>query len=65
MAKRYSESCNRLIVSKEKVEKVVNPPQKPIVKNIFSSGEMSSRASKKKMIKPSIKLPKIFTDNVP
>lgn len=36
-ASRYSESSSRFMVSNEKVEKVVNPPQKPIVKKSFVS----------------------------
>lgn len=34
-ANKNCESFNRFKVSKEKVEKVVNPPQNPIPKNIF------------------------------
>ena len=43
---KYSASFKRLNVSNEKVEKVVNPPQIPIVKNNLSDGEIRNFSSK-------------------
>ena len=40
--RKICESLNRFIVSNENVEKVVNPPQNPIVKNIFNWALISS-----------------------
>lgn len=39
-AKRNSFSFKKLIVSKENVEKVVNPPQNPTVKNTLVVGDI-------------------------
>ena len=46
VARKYSESLIRLKVSREKVEKVVNPPQKPIVNRIFIEVDINSLESK-------------------
>jgi len=40
-ARRYSESWISLTVSKEKVEKVVSPPQSPTVRNTLISADIS------------------------
>ena len=65
IAYKYWELWRRLTVSRENVEKVVNPPQKPIVKNIRKLGLNDNEFSEKKKTKPRIKLPITFTDKVP
>lgn len=49
----------------EKDEKVVNPPQIPVAKNILISFESKLDLSLKPKTIPIIKLPTIFTTNVP
>ena len=65
VARKYSESLIRLKVSREKVEKVVNPPQKPIVRNNLDCWLINSFSSKTKITNPITKLPSIFTASVP
>lgn len=56
---------SKLKVSREKVEKVVNPPQNPIPINSLRDGLISSFSSNPNIIKPSIMLPKRLTARVP
>jgi hypothetical protein len=51
--------------SLENVEKVVNPPQIPIVRNILHSGDKIFPFSESPKTTPIIKLPTIFIIKVP
>lgn len=64
-ANKYSDSFKRLKVSSEKVENVVKPPQKPMVRKILNWVLINSLSSKRKIIRPSRKLPAKLTLNVP
>jgi len=55
----------RLTVSREKVEKVVKPPQNPTVRKILIPVLLRGPNSKRKIVKPRSKLPMIFTARVP
>lgn len=55
-------SCRRLILSAENVEKVVKPPQKPIIKRRRRDVEFTLIQDDSN---PIIKHPKIFTTSVP
>lgn len=57
----YCWFCQRLILSIEKVEKVVKPPQKPIMNTNFRGESVFS----KEIRAPIIKHPKILTSKVP
>jgi len=48
-----------------KVENVVNPPQKPAVRNIFHPGLNKELLSERPYINPMRKQPAIFTKKVP
>jgi hypothetical protein len=48
-----------------KVEKVVNPPQNPTVRNIFQPGENKESLSDSPYINPIRKQPEILTKKVP
>jgi len=48
-----------------KVEKVVNPPQKPTARNIFHHGVSRELLSEKPYIKPISRHPVMFTRKVP
>lgn len=54
-----------MTVSREKVEKVVSPPQKPIVRKILIWELLKEAKSKRKTIIPIRKLPKTLTVRVP
>ena len=62
---RNSASRIRLNVSNEKVENVVNPPQKPTPISNLIVGLTSSFSSSPNIKNPRIKLPKTLTINVP
>ena len=56
----------RFIVSKEKAEKVVKDPKKPIIKKFFIAGSSKILWSLIVAVnKPIKKEPKMFTNNVP
>ena len=44
--------CNRTTTSAEKVENVVNPPQKPVTSSIRQIGEIVGQVAKKAMHTP-------------
>lgn len=62
---KNSASFIRLKVSREKVEKVVKPPQKPTPMNNFIVGLIKPFSSQPKIISPRMKLPIMLTNNVP
>ncbi len=52
------------IVSREKVEKVVNPPQSPVFKNNMLMGPASLKCSDQAVIIPIINAPEKFISSV-
>ena len=60
-----SPSCNRETVSYEKVEKVVNAPKNPTVKNSLTNGSIASLSIVNTVKTASINEPKVFTNKVP
>ena len=57
--------CIKVIFSNVNDENVVKPPQKPTIKNNLNPGVIISLFEEIPTINPIIKLPKIFTVNVP
>lgn len=64
-ANRNCASLKRFNVSNEKVEKVVNPPQKPTPRNSLKFGLINSRSPNPYINIPRRKLPRRFTIKVP
>ncbi len=62
---KKSPSRNSARFSLAKVEKVVNPPQKPTVRNIFHPGVKREVLSEKPYINPMSRHPEILTKKVP
>ena len=65
--KRFRNSlfCNSMKDSLENVEKVVNPPHSPTVRNKRHSGDMKLLLSEIPKKTPMRRLPSIFTKKVP
>ena len=64
-ANKKSYSFSKFSVSKENVEKVVNPPQNPTVRNNLNKGEINSFSLNPNMIIPIKRQPRKLTAKVP
>lgn len=64
-ANKKSYSFNKFSVSKENVENVVNPPQKPTVRNNLNKGDISPFSLNPNMIIPIKRQPRKLTAKVP
>ena len=64
-ANKNCESLSKFIVSRENVENVVKPPQKPMPNSSFRLLDSNSLSSYAKIKNPNNKLPRILTIRVP